>query len=143
MRTGGSASSSNAKARRATDVEWPLLRTWRCTPRLVLAWMYCLAVLLVTQFWLLYFVTVAFDEQLELQQKAVGEYLQGLLVSYGISLIQSQLLQEGMKVLIISLISPQMMPDVNTLRVASHRESVRLFLRGVLNAIYGVVILIL
>ena len=122
--------------------EWPTLRSCYYTPRLALAWAFILAVLLFTDFWLLYFVAVAFDEQLELQSKEAGEYLEGLLSAYAISFCQSVLLQESVKVVVISLISPQMLPDASTLRVAPRREAMRLAMRGVLSAVYGTVIML-
>ena len=52
------------------------------------------------------------------------------------------LIQESIKVIVISLISPQMLPDASTLRVAPRREAMRLATRGVLSAVYGTVIML-
>ena len=82
------------------------------------------------------------DAQLTLQSKEAGEYLQGLLSAYAFSLCQSVLLQESIKVLVISLISPQMLPDASTLRMAPRREAVRLAMRGVLSAVYGTLVML-
>ena len=139
----GGARAAPTESDAPCDSEWPPLRVWSCTPRLALAWALTLGVLAVTNFWLLYFVAVAFDEQLELQSKQEGEYLQGLLEAYGVAFAQSLLLQESLKVLVISLISPQMLPNHTELRVASRREALRLCVRALLNSVYGLLVFLL
>jgi hypothetical protein len=43
-------------------------------------------------------------------------------------------------VLVITLVSPQMLPTVGALRATSKREAVRLCLRGVLASVYTLVL---
>ena len=52
------------------------------------------------------------------------------------------LIQESIKVIVISLISPQMMPRSTTLRHAPRREAVRLCVRGIISALYGTIVLL-
>ena len=144
MRAASSLGASAAAESNAPgETQWPPLRVWSYTPRLAFAWIVTLGVLLVANFWLLYFVAVAFDEQLEMQSKQAGEYLEGLLEAYAVAFAQSLLVQESLKVIVISLISPQLLVDRTELRVGSRREALRLCVRGLLNTLYGLLVFLL
>mmetsp|Transcript_40586 Transcript_40586/g.107365 ORF Transcript_40586/g.107365 Transcript_40586/m.107365 type:complete len:100 (-) Transcript_40586:114-413(-) len=72
----------------------------------------------------------------------VSEYALELGRAYAISLCQSLFVQESLKVLLITLVSPQMLPSLHIVRRTRWRELLRIALRTFIGSVYGVLILL-
>jgi hypothetical protein len=74
------------------------------------------------------------------QGRDPAEYAGTLCWLYVRSVLQMLLVQEPIKVLAITILSPQTLPRVEVLRVMTCREAARLCLRGLLSALYSFVL---
>jgi hypothetical protein len=100
--------------------------------------------------WMLHWLLVAFGllvmfifllrtapEEMAVQGRSPDEYFWGLLWLYVRAVAQTIFVQEPVKVLAITFVSPQMLPSVQALRATSCREAVRLCLRGAFAFVYA------
>jgi hypothetical protein len=122
---------------RHEDLVWPPA----LSSRLVLAWALHLAVALVACVVLIVFITVTAPKEMRVRGQTTDEYVGVLIVAYSRSIAQTMLLQEPLKVLIITAVSPQMMPSVHVsardlLKQTPIREAVRLCTRSLFGAVY-------
>ena len=84
----------------------------------------------------LLFVTITARQEMELQSKSAPEYLGPLLLAYLGAVASTMLLQEPLKVALVAIVSPQMLPSLSLIQQSKAREAVRLLLRAVLGSIY-------
>jgi hypothetical protein len=81
-------------------------------------------------------VQVTAEVERQLQSRSAGSYYGSLLGSYCAAVGSSLLLQEGIKVLLITVVSPQLLPRVTALRRTPLREAMRLVIRGLVGLVY-------
>eukprot|EP00325_Prymnesiales_sp_UTEX-LB-985_P034931 CAMPEP_0174744506 /NCGR_PEP_ID=MMETSP1094-20130205/84533_1 /TAXON_ID=156173 /ORGANISM="Chrysochromulina brevifilum, Strain UTEX LB 985" /LENGTH=80 /DNA_ID=CAMNT_0015948909 /DNA_START=1 /DNA_END=243 /DNA_ORIENTATION=- len=74
---------------------------------------------------------------MKLQERSLKDYSRDLLWAYGLAIGQSVVINEPIKLICITLISPQMLPSVLTIRETAWRESCRLAARGLVGCVYG------
>jgi hypothetical protein len=74
------------------------------------------------------------------QGRDPAEYVGTLCWLYVRSMVQMLVVQEPIKVLAITILSPQALPRVEVLRVMTCREGARLCLRGLLSALYSFIL---
>lgn len=114
---------------------WPLLhRGW--SVRLTLVWMLHLLVTIFSWLLLLQFLLVGSAEHSARQEMSSSEYLGSLAGAFCVAILSSLLVQEVIKVALITLVSPQMLPSVVVFQQTKAREAVRLCMRGVLGFLY-------
>ena len=144
----GKATRSWARARvqpsspRPEAVEPPLALSCRGRPLLAFAWL--LSVLLVggCAFWLTYFAMVLVDEQLELQEKSADEYLGQLAGAYAFSILQSYLVMDNIKVLAITVVSPQFMRSLKVVRSEPKKNALRYCAQSAASGLYAFLVFI-
>jgi hypothetical protein len=79
---------------------------------------------------------VTAEAERRLQDRTAGDYYGALVSSYLCALGGSLLLQEGAKVFFITLVSPQLMPNVVALQRMTLREGIRYCARGAITSLY-------
>jgi hypothetical protein len=111
------------------------LRLWR-------AWLAHVTLMLVGLGLVLHFLLVTARKEIELQGRTAEEYVTTICWLYVRSVATTMFVQEPTKVLVITLVSPQVLPSVDVIRATTCREAVRLFLRGMLSVVYSLVLLL-
>ena len=130
----------SACSRQPPDGRWPLLVCGRCSARLWLAWTVHGLLFTMACAVLLHFATVAVHQETRLQELSPGEYNGILWRAIFLSVGQTLLVQELLKVVCITLVSPQILPSVAPLRKTGCRAVARLVARGALTCVYNVLI---
>jgi len=122
-------------ADRSAGTHWALLSRG-CDAPLAFAW--CVHVLVSAATWyvLLQFVLVTAEAERALQARRISDYYGALAGSFFTAISSSLLLQEPVKVLLITAVSPQMLPQMTALRRTPLREAVRLCVRGLFGLLY-------
>ena len=73
-----------------------------------------------------------------LQSRSADDYYGALAYAFAWAMGSSLILQEGVKVLLITLVSPQLLPQLTALEQTSFRECIRLSCRGGIGLLYFV-----
>ena len=116
--------------------------THSCRPMLAFTWMLSLLVVGGCLFWLSYFAAVIVDEQLEVQEKSHAEYLGQLAGAYAFSIMQSYLVMDSIKVVAITVVSPQFMRSCETLRSENKRNGLRYCAQSATSGLYAFLVFI-
>jgi hypothetical protein len=81
-------------------------------------------------------VQVTAEEERALQASSVSSFYGTITVRILTGLLYSLVAGEGIKVLLITVVSPQFLPRVSVLRGTKLREAVRLLLKGLVGCVY-------
>lgn len=93
-------------------------------------------------FWLSYFAAVVVEQQLEEQEKSLGEYLGQLTRAYAFSIMQSYLVMDAFKVLAITIVSPQFMRSRRALRSETKKNVLRYCAQSAASGLYAFLVFI-
>ena len=82
------------------------------------------------------FVTIVAETERAQQARSVDSYYRSIVLAMLSATAWSLVLQEGFKVILITVVSPHIFPDIGLLQRSPVREAIRVVVKGLLGGLY-------